>query len=91
MFKKGDIARAISIMGRPDAEVELLYYKGGVLSYFDNQTVVYVWRVLNLDDGKEYDVRTENLRKRHEPGDWETLNDEMGRPIWRPQLMECES
>ena len=27
------------------------------------------------------------LRPKDEPGDWETLNDEQGKPIWRPEVM----
>lgn len=38
-------------------------------------------------NGETLCVRPNNLRKRHEPGNWEDLKDEFGKPIWNPGVM----
>lgn len=79
MFTEGEIAIAISMLGRGSAEVELLY--------FQRNKIVDCWRVLNLSENKEYDVRPENLRKKHEPGSWDDIENELG---WNPtKEVEC--
>lgn len=86
MFTEGEIAIAISILGRGSAEVELLYFQRNKIA-FNHAGIVDCWRVLNLSENKEYDVRPENLRKKHEPGSWDDIENELG---WNPtKEVEC--
>jgi hypothetical protein len=50
------------------------------------ERVLHCYKVA-WSDGSSTVQEPHFLRPKDEPGDWETLNDKMGRPIWRPEVI----
>jgi hypothetical protein len=84
-FKINEVVTLVKSLFHPEAiGSDVLILDGPMLLRCKQTGEVYTG-YLGERDGNRFGYCPYQLRKKPEPGDWETLNDEMGRPIWRPE------